>query len=141
MDFWSTYEKKAGGSDFGKVQLCLNTGERPNASLARCQKNGVELGPGKVVSNRWDPKTRYLMAKSVVFDLFVSFYDVNSKGVVAMRLTEPVEGKELVAVKKAVKALGNANIEMRAIGLQNGTECSCQFDQGTQESSRRRTFG
>lgn len=120
MDFWSTYKKKTVEGKFSSQQFWLNTGERPNASLARCQERSVELGTGKALSCKWNPKRRYLIAKAVAFDLFVSFYDINSKGMVAMRLTEPLGRKELHGVKKAVRAMKNANIEMRAIGLQNG---------------------
>ncbi|GEM_PF-3028979 len=119
MDFWRAYEKKEGEEGFGGQLLWLNTGARPNASLARCRERSVELDPGKALFHQWNPKARYLIAKSIVFDLFVSFYDLNSKGIVAIRLTEPLIGRERAKVKKFVRSMRKAHFEMRAIGLQN----------------------
>lgn len=120
MDFWSAYGKEAKTADFGTRQLWLNTGDRPNASIARLLDRSIDLAPGSAVFQHWSLGKRYLIAKNVVFDLFLSFYDVNSKAVMAMRITRPMERDEVNKARKSVHSLKNSNIEIRAIGLQNG---------------------
>jgi hypothetical protein len=120
MDFWSSYQKRALEPEFGTRQLLLNTGDRYNTSLAKYVQKSSELKPGEAVFKGWDPKSRYLIAKNIDFDIFVSFYDVNSKGIVAMRLSMPIEKKDLKDLKRLVRRMKNANLEMRVIGLQNG---------------------
>ncbi|HUB92373.1 MAG TPA: hypothetical protein VL945_00260 [Candidatus Saccharimonadales bacterium] len=120
MDFWSAYEKRSREAGFGSAQVLLNTGERYNASLSRLQGRSLELELGRAVFQDWDPKRRYLIAKNLDFDLFVSFYDVNTKAMMAMRLSEPIEKKELQTASEALGDLKKPNLELRVIGLQNG---------------------
>lgn len=120
MDFWSTYEKKRGEPDFGARQLWLSTGERYNASIERLRERSVELAPNRALFQEYLPERRYLVAKEIGFDTLFSFYDVNSKGILAVRPTGPLYGKEVGRIEKLLKRFRKPNIEMRAIGLQNG---------------------
>ena len=119
MDFWSTYKKKKGKTDFSTKQLWLNTGDRYNTSIARLEDRSVELKPGGSLSLEYSPEKRYLVAKNITFDLFISFYDVNSKVIVAARPTMPMNKSELARFRGLVKKVKKANLEARIIGQQN----------------------
>jgi hypothetical protein len=118
MDFWKTYLRKAGSPEFGTKQLWLKTGERWNTSILRYLEFSSLLETGKSIYVQWSPDCRYIIAKDIISDLFVSFYDVNSRTVLAARLSGGTENltKE---ISKAKKQMANPNIEMRVIGLQN----------------------
>lgn len=120
MDFWKTYTRKFVSQGFGQGHMQLNTGERQNASLAKLEGRSLELKPGSLIFHRYSPEKRYLIVKDLSFDLMVSFYDINSKTVLAIRPTSPISRSEIDKIKGAIRRLRRPHMEIRIIGMQDG---------------------
>ena len=118
MDLFRPYS--ASISTMGKERLLLNTGIRHHASLAQIESRSMSLEKSHGVSFSYAEERRYILAKNITFDLFVSIYDVNSRSGIALRLSKPADKKEFSLITKRIRRIKDANIELRAIGLQNG---------------------
>ncbi len=125
MDFWKAYLARSGMPEFGTKQLWLKTGERWNTSILRYLEYSSILQNGESINAQWNPERRYIIAKEIISDLFISFYDVNSRTVLAARLSGGTADftKE---ISKARKRMRNPNIEMRVIGLQNSDKAPAE---------------
>ena len=119
MDFWNEYDKRRAENGFGSGQLVLNTGERYILSLQRFQERSVELPMNRAISLDYSEERRYLIVRDLTFDLFASIYDVNSKHIVAMRMSAPLASEGLERFRKATAPLKRPKFEFRAIGMQD----------------------
>ena len=52
--------------------------------------------------------------------MLLTMYDVNSRSILAIRSALPIEANDLKDIQKKLNHMRDANIEIRAIGLQNG---------------------
>ncbi|MDE1851476.1 MAG: hypothetical protein KGH69_02185 [Candidatus Micrarchaeota archaeon] len=118
MDMWQQYMGFVEGQ-LGSRPVLLRNGQRWNSSIAQIQDRSVELEKG-AVSRDYTEFGRYIIAKNLTFDLFVSLYDVNTRRCVALRLADQMPQKELDAAIAPLKRLPRRNVEMRAIGMQDG---------------------
>lgn len=118
MDMWQQYMGYV-EDRLGSARIELRAGPRWNSSMAQLAGRSVELDRG-TLSRDYDEFGRYILAKNLTYELLVSLYDVNTRRCVAMRLAEPMQQKGLDAAIAPLKKLPRRNIEMRAIGMQDG---------------------
>lgn len=118
MDLLSPYNK-AKEDGFGTKRLLLSTGQRWNASLGHIEERSAEVKTGDLVMKDYQEANRYLIAREIVSDLLLSFYNVNDRSAALIR-TNSAPSKEMVSKIKGFFARRKTNIEIRAIGLQNG---------------------
>lgn len=117
MDLFRPYSAAA---TTGNERLYLSTGKRQHASIGQIESRSVILEKSNGISLKYSELKRYVIAKSVTFDLLLTMYDVNSRSINVIRPTLPLEPKGLAMVQNRLKRVKNPNIEIRAIGLQNG---------------------
>ncbi len=118
MDLFPYYSAQT--ATMGEARMDLNTGERQHASIAQIEPRSVSLLRGHGISLKYAEENRYVLAKSITFDLLISIYDVNSRSAVVVRPAKPIDRKELSIIEKRINRIKNPNLEIRAIGLQNG---------------------
>lgn len=118
MDLFRPYSAKA--TSMGNQRFYMSTGKRQHSSIAQIEPRSFILERNNGMLLRYSEKQRYIIAKSLTFDMLLTMYDVNSRSILALRSTLPIEAKELRSVRKKLGLMRNANIEVRAIGLQNG---------------------
>lgn len=118
MDLFRPYSAKATG--MGNQRFYISTGKRQHSSIAQIESRSFTLERNNGILLRYSERQRYIIAKSLTFDMLLTMYDVNSRSILAIRSTLPIEAKELKGVRKKLSLMRNANIEVRAIGLQNG---------------------
>ncbi|MCL5786841.1 MAG: hypothetical protein M1520_01405 [Candidatus Marsarchaeota archaeon] len=118
MDLFRPYSAEA--SNMGDQRLYLSTGKRNHASMAQIESRSVTLERNKGIAIKYSEKHRYLISKSITFDMLLTMYDVNSRSILAIRPALPTEANDLKEMQKRLNRMKNANIEVRAIGLQNG---------------------
>ena len=120
MDMWNAcitaLEKRAGNE--GKV--AISDSERRHASLGRVGDRSIDLAQGSAIFAKYSEEKRYITAKGISFDLFVSFYDVNSSSALVARISKGLGGKGHRMLKKSLSQIKNPNIEARIVGLQDG---------------------
>lgn len=121
MDLWNSYQKKAFGY-YNTSRMLLNTGDRHDTSLNMVQNRSYELAPSTGTWQAYDRgRKRYVLAKDITHDLLVSIYDVNSRRMFAARFTKMPGQIDWEGITIRLRALRNSNIEIRAIGFQNGS--------------------
>ena len=118
MDLFRPYSAEA--SNMGNQRLHLSTGKRNHASLAQIESRSIIIEGNKGISIKYSEKYRYLISKSITFDMLLTMYDVNSRSILAIRSALPIEANDLKDIQKKLNHMRDANIEIRAIGLQNG---------------------
>ncbi len=120
MDMWNAciaaLEKRAGNE--GRV--AISDSERRHASLGRVADRSIDLAQGSAMFAKYSQEKRYITAKNISFDLFVSFYDVNSSSALVARIPKPMGSKGHKMLKKSLSHIKNPNIEARILGLQDG---------------------
>lgn len=126
MDFWDARREIMLREGFGTQRLILSSKasiisqNRPNSSLAAIQEKAKTVNPGEAAFQKYQEiGTRYLFAKDLTFDLFISIYDVNSFSGLVLRATMPLDRQALSTLRTQTSKLKNPNLEMRAIGMQN----------------------
>ena len=122
MDLWNAYSNARGRSDFSTVQLRLATGDRYNTSLSMVEIKGRLADINTIFMQQHAPNLRYVIAKDISFDILLTLYDASSRNAVVARLTEQPDKVHLSSIMRLLGRLRSrySNIEMRAIGLQNG---------------------
>ncbi len=118
MDLFSAYSEAISSNT--DARLYLSTGRRQHASIAQIESRSIPLEKSKAISIRYSEKKRYVISKSITFDMLLTMYDVNSRSMFAIRPTLPMGTKEVGQVQKLIGRIKNPNFEIRAIGLQNG---------------------
>lgn len=128
MDFWPSYQTASKKADFGSARFLLNTCDRLMAvdrhdtSQSTVDGKAKEIQANELTTLKLGQGNRYVTAKEITFDLLLSFYDVNSFDMMVLRATMPLGRAEIGRVRSFVGRLRRPNIEIRAIGLQNGDE-------------------
>jgi hypothetical protein len=118
MDLFRQYSIVA--SNIGDQKLYMSTGKRKHASIAQIESRSITIDRNKGMFLKYSEKHRYLIAKSITFDMLLTMYDVNSRSILATRPSLPTEANDLKEVQKRLNHMKDGNIEVRAIGLQNG---------------------
>ena len=118
MDLFRPYSAEA--SNMGNQRLYLSTGKRNHASISQIESRSIVLERNKGKFIKYSDKSRYLIAKAITFDMLITVYDVNSRLILAIRPALPTDANDLKTVQKMLGHMKNANMEIRAIGLQNG---------------------
>jgi hypothetical protein len=120
IDLWPAYRKAAIDQYYSKPML-LSTGERKHTSLNMIKDRSRELEPARMLAQAYSDGTRYILAQDLTFDMVVSVYDVNSRSMIAARVSREPKLKDWEAMAKRLSTLKKPNLEVRIIGLQNGS--------------------
>ncbi|MCL5675139.1 MAG: hypothetical protein M1611_00825 [Candidatus Marsarchaeota archaeon] len=123
MDFWNVFEKEANKADFGSKRLLISqTGflDRYNVSMSRLENRSkmLDIGRGSVAS--CSDGQMWIGANGISYDLFLSVYDVNTFKAMVLRIAKPLGGAEINKARQFARSFRKPNLELRAIGLQNG---------------------
>ena len=81
-----------------------------------------ELSSGKAAFFKYGELSRYILAKEITFDLLITIYNVNTMECVALRAMLPFEKGDIAKLKTLLSKFTKPNLEVRAIGLQNGAK-------------------
>ncbi len=119
MNLWNPYVSESSKSTFGSERMQLKTGQRWHTSLAMVEQASSELSPNSVLHARYSDSSRYVIAKNITFDVFVSLYDVDRRIALFLRPTSLVSESEIRKTAGMVRKERMGNIEVRLIGLQN----------------------
>ena len=119
MDLWQPYMRESSRSGFGKSRLSLKTGNRWHTSLSMVAESSVEVELNKALSAEYPGEKRYIIAKDITFDLFVSVYDVDTASAFVFRPSQYITGDTARRLKAAIRKARFRNAEMRVIGLQD----------------------
>ncbi|MDE1860827.1 MAG: hypothetical protein KGH72_03860 [Candidatus Micrarchaeota archaeon] len=120
MDLFEAYRKLL-LSSMGTKRVYLNSGARWNASVRQLHDISLEVGEGEATFVQYSDIRRYIIAKKISFDLFLSVFDVNTRKAIVMRTLQPLNKRDRGAMlPRYLSKFANPNIEIRAIGLQNG---------------------
>lgn len=120
MDLWDSY-KKVAFEDFNKKQLLLCTGDRHHTSLSMIQDRAMDLPVSVSMAQNYSEGRRYIIARNINYDIFISVYNVNTRAIVVTRFTRIPKPEDWKRILKRIKSWGKTNIELRAIGFQNGS--------------------
>ncbi len=121
MDLWEAYEKLELSPGFQNNKASLRIGTRWGASLEHIEDRSFDLKMNQAKMLRYDDASRYLLVKNLSFDLFVSAYDVNTRSLIGARMSQPPEPDDFVRLANFAIKQGMKNIEIRVIGMQNGS--------------------
>ncbi|MCL4364720.1 MAG: hypothetical protein M1569_03690 [Candidatus Marsarchaeota archaeon] len=136
MDMWNSYIRMT-MSGFGTSHIDLKTGARWNASIGSVVDKSRDLPVNNVLFQRYDESSRYILAKDITFDLFFSIYDVNSRSMLAARVTNNLNATEWSRIFSMLRVVKVPNFEFRLIGLQDGHTAGL----GAAEQLRKRLDG
>ncbi len=123
MEVLASYKDIAVG-DFYARPLRVATGNRQHTSLGKVALMGAELKAGTCVSVLHGGM-RYVNAANITHDLLISVYDVNSRSAIVARPNKPLAGSDISRIVRMASSWKRPNIELRAIGLQNGDAEMC----------------
>ena len=121
MDLWETYEKWALSPGFPNNRVNLRAGTRWGASLGHLEDRSYNLKVNEVKLLEYSDGSRYLLVKDIGFDLFISIYDVDSRSLLGVRMSQAPTNDEIVKVANMVLKQRMRNVEIRIIGMQNGS--------------------
>lgn len=120
MDLWNTFQKELLHANLGLQELRLSSGERHNCSLASIEGRNAWVQPGEQLFQGYSEQSRYLAVKNLAFDLLLTIYDVNSPAIAAVRVKDVMPKSLRTSLQKLFPSSRKHNLELRAIGLQNG---------------------
>ena len=127
MDYWDVKNTETLKDNFSKQRLILSSKtsitslNRPHTSLVVVAERARELNRNQAFFQQIDePNLRYIIAKNVTYELFVSIYNVNSGGAIVLRPTWPLDSREVQKIKDTIRKFDRPNLEMRFMGMQNG---------------------
>ncbi|MGC8587109.1 MAG: hypothetical protein ACP5K9_02355 [Candidatus Micrarchaeia archaeon] len=123
MDHWKAINEASMAGSFSKERFYAGTGGsvRSHSSLSMISDKAKFVEKGEMTFDKYDPLgLRYVAAKSIEDDLFLSIYNLNSMEIVAFRPTKMPQKKEKEALEKYLRRFSRPNIEIRAIGMLNG---------------------
>ena len=116
VDFFKAYLDAKKRQGFGNTQIRIASAERPHVSLSSLRGNFIEIKYKQSTIVEYAEK-RYVLVKSLDYDLLISVYDVNTSRVFAFRAAKQEDMKKLLY--NFLKRLKKPNLELRAIGMQN----------------------
>ena len=122
MDMWIALQKERILHDFSSKRVLLNTKPRRNASLSAIAEKSRELEMCKATFLKYSRLSaqRYLLARSILFDVLVTVYNVNSFELFAFRAAKRLDGADVSLIRKKIGMMKRPDIEIRVIGMQNG---------------------
>lgn len=127
MDFWDALNNQKMSREFGTKPIVFSSktsviaANRPNTSLYMVADKSVELSPSQATFRKFGPLVaRYIIAREISFDALISIYDVNSESCIALRPTAQLGKQEVSMLRNFISRIKRPNLEMRAIGMQNG---------------------
>ncbi len=118
MDLWPAYEKEARKETFGEERLTLETGKRWHTSLAMVEERSRELELNKAFFQGYSEEKRYVIAREITYDFFMSIYDVNTTQAILLRPSQRMADAALKRVTDEIRRKRLKNLEIRLIGLQ-----------------------
>ncbi len=119
MDMWNAYNAQFAKPAFGTERIELNTKTRAYSSLSAVSSKGKELNAGIATLEKYDGEgNRYVLCRNVIFDLLLTLYDVDSAQAVIVRANRSLGRKDIGRIRHLASKF--TNVEMRAIGMQNG---------------------
>ncbi len=118
MDLWPAYLRESTRAAFGAAALRLKTGTRHHTSLAMVEERATDLELNKAHIQDYSDTARYVTAREITYDLFISIYDVDTGWAASMRPSQHVAKGAVHQINKAIRAKGHRNLEMRVIGMQ-----------------------
>lgn len=111
---------------FGSARYIRTFKKRPHISMSKMEPySGCGRLPFGEFFSRKDynsAQSRYVFAQSLVYDILLSVFDVNTRAVAVARFTDFL-GME-AKFSAFVKSVKRPNFEVRVIGMQNGQETS-----------------
>ena len=122
MDYWDIYKNAEMSPVFGHSRLLLSARERIRLSNSTVSDYGIPMDLNTGLFRKYSEAERYVLAKGLTYDLMVSLYDVNTSSAFLLRISSPLSAIEFKGVVATLKSLRKPNLEMRVIGLQNGTQ-------------------
>ncbi len=141
MDISSAYFIERDKNTFGSGRLLLNnndrlgTPDRHHTSLARIEWDSKEIGKDEVLFHNGIDEYRYVLAKDISFDMFISLYDVNARTFAGFRASGDPEERSISQFLEECKKRKMENVEMRAYGMQdNGKSLVGIIDKVLQDS-------
>jgi len=120
LDFSNSIDKLRLNKEFGSERAVLSTKQRPHTSLSMIQRISKEIGINQGTMQKYGNLKRYVIARDITYDLFISVYDVNSHSAIVLRPSQAIDNKEETKIRSFVRSLKKPNLEIRGIGLQNG---------------------
>ena len=125
MDISSAYFIERAKNTFGSGRILLNnndrlgTPDRHHASIARIDWDSKEIGKDEVLFHNGIEEYRYVLAKDISFDMFISLYDVNARTFAGFRASRDPEERSISQFLEECKKRKMENVEMRAYGMQD----------------------
>ena len=119
MDFWRVYEAEKAKQEFGSGRLYITSRDRIHQSLSAAERYSTLLSMNQGVSKKFSEEARYVIAKDLTHDMFVSLFDVNTTQTVLLRFSQPLGADALRKAAAPMRRLAKPNLEMRVIGLQD----------------------
>ena len=122
MDLWHAYMDESKKEEFGKGKVALRLGKRWHTSLSMVTDRSLELELNKAFSHVYSEEKRYIMAKDITFDIFVSVYDVDTERAFVMRPSTYLTDEACRRIRSIIRKAAFRNAEIRVIGLQSGDQ-------------------
>ncbi len=121
------FVRKTTSKDYDADRLVVSTKtsvvslNRPHTSISAIEGKYSELDRNKVVLLKYAiDGNRYVLCKEITFDMLITVYDANTSSLLAIRPTSTIlDTVDMKSLQNYGKKFVNANIEIRAIGLQN----------------------
>ncbi|MDE1845837.1 MAG: hypothetical protein KGH53_00950 [Candidatus Micrarchaeota archaeon] len=137
MDFFGAIAKEIAADGFATRRIVMSAKgsiwalNRPHTSISMVADNAAEIHLGEAGAYLFKKLDfRYVLAKEMSSDLVATFHDVNSASSLILRLSAPLQSADLAKIRQTLVGWKNSNIEMRIIGMQNGSQnLSKIFDQ------------
>lgn len=122
LGFEELLKKDMDSEEFGGVAYIRSFKGRPHMSKSSMERDNLAryVDAGSWLSFAYDEtRSRYIAATSIVYDLLVSVYDVNSRSLFVCRVNNDpgIMKKPLERFLRSIK--GERNVEARIIGMQN----------------------
>ena len=127
MDYWNAKNSETLRKGFGMQRMVLSSKSsvvalnRPHTSLSMLNGRAREIARSTAFAQGFELSgTRYVLAKDLTYELFVSLYDVNSGAGIFLRPTYPLDSGDIKKLRSMILKLKKPNLEIRTIGMQSG---------------------
>jgi hypothetical protein len=126
MDLWEHFSKLMAKSVFAEEKIFLGSrkstylpNERAHSSFSAIADEFREIKLGELFFQKMSDNIRYIYAKDISYDLFVSIYSVSNEEGLFFRLGAPINKIEQKMVNKLYSKLNDKHIEVRIVGMQS----------------------
>lgn len=129
MDFFGALAKEIAADGFATRRIVMSAKSsiwalnRPHTSISMVADDSAEIRIGE--AGAYSPKKsmfRYVIAKEMSSDLVATFHDVNSSSSLILRISAPLQSVDVSKIRQTLGGWKNPNVEMRVIGMQNGSQ-------------------